>query len=428
MPRAFARAFRAPDLRRKILVTLFLIVLFRAGQTLPAPDVNVAAVHAASGAAKDDGPFALIDLFSGGALLRLSVFALGVYPYITASIVLQLLTVVVPRLEALKKEGQAGQAKITQYTRYVAVAMAVLEGASVTAMAATGRLFPGGGQDVLYDHGPFMIATMVATLVAGTCVVMWLGELITDRGIGAGMSILVFTQMVAVLPGQLGGIFRARGGFVLAAVLVCGLAIMAGVVFVEQGQRRIPVQYAKRLVGRRLYGGAPTYIPIKVNQAGVVPMIFASALLYLPQLAIQLFPQVRWLQEAQRYLRPDSPWHMAGYALLIIGFTFFYVAITFDPAEVADNMKKYGGFVPGIRPGRPTAEYLGYVLTRITAPGSAYLGLIALIPLAALALLDVGEQFPFGGTGILIVVGVGLETVKQVNAQLQQHHYDGFLH
>ncbi|GAA1551065.1 preprotein translocase subunit SecY [Actinomadura kijaniata] len=427
---AFTRAFRTPDLRRKLLFTLFVIVLFRIGQNVPVPNVNVAVLRdTAAAAKKGDQLYGMLDLFSGGALLKLSIFALGVIPYITASIILQLLTVVIPRLEALKKEGQAGTTKITQYTRYLTVGLATLEGAGLVAMAATGQLFqnvPGAGS-LLRDTGPFAIVTMVVCLVAGTAVVMWLGELVTDRGVGNGMSILIFTQVVAVFPAQFWGIYKTQGPFVFVLVMLVGLAIMAGVVFVEQGQRRIPVQYAKRMVGRRMYGGAATYIPLKVNQAGIIPVIFASSLLYLPILATRLWPDVRWLQQVQPYLRPENPWHMAGFFLLIVFFTYFYVAITFNPVEVADNMKKYGGFVPGVRPGRPTAEYLDHVLSRITAPGALYLGAVSLVPLVVLAMLGVGDQFPFGGTSILIVVGVGLDTVKQIEAQLQQRNYEGFL-
>jgi preprotein translocase subunit SecY len=256
---------------------------------------------------------------------------------------------------------------------------------------------------------------------------MWLGELVTDRGVGNGMSILIFTQVVAVFPAQFWSIYKAKNGFVFAIVIIVGLAIMAGVVFVEQAQRRIPVQYAKRMVGRRMYGGTSTYIPLKVNQAGIIPIIFASSLLYLPILATQLWPNTKWLQKVQPYLQQDNAWHMGFYFVLIIFFTYFYVAITFNPTEVADNMKKYGGFIPGIRPGRPTAEYLDFVLTRITTPGALYLGLVSLIPMVAFALLNATQDFPFGGASILIVVGVGLDTVKQIESQLQQRNYEGFL-
>jgi preprotein translocase subunit SecY len=427
---AFTRAFRTPDLRKKLLFTLFMILVFRIGATLPTPNVNVSVLKSTADAAKKSNQlYGLVDLFSGGALLKLSVFALGIMPYITASIILQLLTVVIPRLEALKKEGQAGTTKITQYTRYLTIGLGILQATGIVAMASTGQLFQGqsGSDDILYDTGVFPIVTMVICMVAGTSVIMWLGELMTDRGVGNGMSILIFTQVVAVFPSQFWSIYKAKNGFVFALVIIVGLAIMAGVVFVEQAQRRIPVQYAKRMVGRRMYGGTSTYIPLKVNQAGIIPVIFASSLLYLPVLATQLWPNTTWLQKVQPYLQQDNPWHMGIFFVFIIFFTYFYVAITFNPTEVADNMKKYGGFIPGIRPGRPTAEYLDYVLTRITTPGALYLGLVALIPMVAFALLNATQNFPFGGTSILIVVGVGLDTVKQIESQLQQRNYEGFL-
>ncbi|WP_396451068.1 preprotein translocase subunit SecY [Actinomadura sp.] len=427
---AFARAFRTPDLRKKLLFTLAMILVFRVGSILPTPNVNVKVLKDTADAAKESNQlYGLVDLFSGGALLKLSVFALGIMPYITASIILQLLTVVIPRLEALKKEGQAGTTKITQYTRYLTVGLAILQATGIVAMASTGQLFQGvsGSGDILHDTGIFPIITMVICMVAGTTVIMWLGELVTDRGVGNGMSILIFTQVVAVFPGQFWGIYKAKNGFVFTIVVLVGLAIMAGVVFVEQAQRRIPVQYAKRMVGRRMYGGTSTYIPLKVNQAGIIPIIFASSLLYLPILATQLWPNTKWLQKIQPYLQQDNAWHMGFYFVLIIFFTYFYVAITFNPTEVADNMKKYGGFIPGIRPGRPTAEYLDFVLTRITTPGALYLGLVSLIPMVAFALLNATQDFPFGGASILIVVGVGLDTVKQIESQLQQRNYEGFL-
>ncbi|GLZ04117.1 protein translocase subunit SecY [Actinomadura sp. NBRC 104412] len=427
---AFARAFRTPDLRKKILFTLFIIVIFRIGSVLPSPGVNTEVLRETADAARESNQlYGLVDLFSGGALLKLSVFALGIMPYITASIILQLLTVVIPRLEALRKEGQAGTTKITQYTRYLTVGLAILQATGIVAMASTGQLFQGvaGSGDVLYDNDIFTIITIVIVMTSGTAVIMWLGELITDRGVGNGMSLLIFTQVVAVFPAQFWSIYTSKGGFVFSIVLIVGLAIMAGVVFVEQAQRRIPVQYAKRMVGRRMYGGTSTYIPLKVNQAGIIPVIFASSLLYLPVLATQLWPETDWLQRIQPYLAQDNPWHMAIFFGFIVFFTYFYVAITFNPTEVADNMKKYGGFIPGIRPGRPTAEYLDYVLTRITTPGSLYLGVVALIPMVAFALIGASQDFAFGGTSILIVVGVGLDTVKQIESQLQQRNYEGFL-
>ncbi|MEW9546744.1 preprotein translocase subunit SecY [Nonomuraea sp. NPDC050783] len=430
---AFTRAFRTPDLRKKLLFTLGIIALFRLGSVLPTPGVHVQNLAACFDQARNSSTgnlYGMVQLFSGGALLKLSVFALGIMPYITASIILQLLVVVIPRLEALKKEGQAGQTKITQYTRYLTIGLAILQSTAFIALARTRQLFPNCQQDVLIDpDNIFTIVTMVIIMTAGTSVIMWLGELVTDRGVGNGMSILIFTQVVAVFPSELVNIFKANP-FTFTVVMVVGVFMIAAVVFVEQAQRRIPVQYAKRMVGRRMYGGTSTYIPLKVNQAGIIPVIFASSLLYLPQLITSLFSTsdnvvIRWI--SQNLATGDTPIYMTTFFLLIIFFTYFYVSITFNPAEVADNMKKYGGFIPGIRPGRPTAEYLNFVLTRLTAPGSLYLGLISMVPIVALAVSGASQNFPFGGTSILIMVGVGLDTVKQIESQLQQRNYEGFL-
>jgi preprotein translocase subunit SecY len=439
---AFLGAFRTPDLRRKLLFTLFIIVVFRLGAALPTPGVSEKAVRACTNAATKSGSsvFALVNLFSGGALLKLSVFALGIMPYITASIILQLLAVVIPRLETLRKEGQSGQNKITQYTRYLTVGLAILQSTGIVALARSGSLFSsvaGGStcsQSLLINSSIFTVTTMVICMTAGTAVIMWLGELITDRGVGNGMSLLIFTTVIAVIPGEMLNIYRVKHAFTFAVAIVVGVAIVGFVVFMEQAQRRVPVQYAKRMVGRKMYGGTSTYIPLKVNQAGVIPVIFASSLLYIPSLVSSLFGNQRkpqgWYVWVQTYLNPSSssPWVYVGvFAVLIIFFTYFYVAITFNPVEVADDMKKYGGFIPGIRPGRPTAEYLSYVLNRLTAPGSLYLAVIALIPMIALSVLGASQQFPFGGTTILIAVGVGLDTVKQIESQLQQRNYEGFL-
>jgi len=444
---AFVRAFQTPDLRKKMLVTLGLIVLFRFGASLPTPGVNVKNVSYCAGLATATGSstagvLQIVNLLSGQALLRLSVFALGIMPYITASIILQLLTVVIPRLETLKQEGQAGQAKITQYTRYLTVGLAILQSTGYIQLARSGTLFNSCGQagnnPIIPNASVFTIATMVICMVAGTTVIMWMGELITDRGVGNGMSVLIFTTVISVIPGEILAIYRDKSAFYAGVAILVVIAIVAFIVFMEQAQRRIPVQYAKRMVGRRMYGGTSTYIPMKVNQAGVIPVIFASSLLYIPTLGAQLFgnqthPQ-GWVSWVDRYLAMggSSSLQTAGiymllFFVLIVGFTYFYVSITFNPTEVADNMKKYGGFIPGIRPGRPTAEYLGYVLSRLTAPGSTYLGLIALFPLVALTAIGVGQQFPFSGISLLIMVGVGLDTVKQIESQLQQRNYEGFL-
>jgi preprotein translocase subunit SecY len=438
---AFVRAFQTPDLRKKLLITLGLIALFRFGAALPTPGINVKNVSicshlATSAGSSTAGVLAIVNLLSGQALLRLSVFALGIMPYITASIILQLLTVVIPRLETLKQEGQAGQAKITQYTRYLTVGLAVLQSTGYVELARSGTLFNGcgaaGNNPIIPNDSVFTIATMVICMVAGTTVIMWLGELITDRGVGNGMSVLIFTTVISVIPGEILAIYRDKSPFYAAVAIVVVIAIVAFIVFMEQAQRRIPVQYAKRMVGRRMYGGTSTYIPMKVNQAGVIPVIFASSLLYIPTLAAQLFgsqsnPQ-GWVSWVDRYLvRGDSVFYSVAFFVLIVGFTYFYVSITFNPTEVADNMKKYGGFIPGIRPGRPTAEYLQYVLSRLTAPGSVYLGIVALFPLVALGAIGIAQQFPFSGVSLLIMVGVGLDTVKQIESQLQQRNYEGFL-
>jgi preprotein translocase subunit SecY len=433
---AFARAFRTPDLRKKLLFTLGIMLLFRLGSHIPVPGVDYKAVQTCvSEVGGSGGLFGLVNLFSGGALLQLTIFALGIMPYITASIILQLLTVVIPRLEALKKEGQAGTTKITQYTRYLTVALAVLQGTGLVATARSGSLFGNCtvASQIIPNQSIFTTITMVVTMTSGTAMIMWLGELITDRGIGNGMSILMFLSIAAGFPTQLWAIKtsgKIAGGWVeFFAVIAVGLAMVALVVFVEQAQRRIPVQYAKRMVGRRSYGGTSTYIPLKVNQAGVIPVIFASSLLYIPSLLVQFSGSTagwaNWIRD--NMVKGDHPIYIATYFLLIVFFAFFYVAISFNPEEVADNMKKYGGFIPGIRAGRPTAEYLSYVLNRITWPGAMYLGLIALVPTVALVLFNATGNFPFGGTSILIIVGVGLETVKQIESQLQQRNYEGFL-
>ncbi|MCP3819886.1 preprotein translocase subunit SecY [Streptomyces sp. A3M-1-3] len=432
---AFARAFKTPDLRKKLLFTLGIIVLFRLGAHVPIPGVSYQNVQICVNQAQSgNNLMGLVNLFSGGALLQITIFALGIMPYITASIILQLLTVVIPRLEALKKEGQSGTAKITQYTRYLTVALAILQGTGLVATARSGALFQGCpvATEIVPDQSIFVTATMVITMTAGTAMVMWLGELITDRGIGNGMSILMFISIAAGFVSALWAIKLqgkiADGWVEFGIVILVGLAMVALVVFVEQAQRRIPVQYAKRMIGRRSYGGTSTYIPLKVNQAGVIPVIFASSLLFIPMLIVQFSGgQSDWATWIQKHFVDGKPIYIATYFLLIVFFAFFYVAISFNPDEVADNMKKYGGFIPGIRAGRPTAEYLSYVLNRITWPGSLYLGLIALVPTMALAGFGANQNFPFGGTSILIIVGVGLETVKQIESQLQQRNYEGFL-
>ncbi len=438
---AIARVFRTPDLRRKIGFTLGIIAIYRFGAHVPTPFVsypNVQSCLRQTGSASE-GLLSLVNLFSGGALLQLSIFALGVMPYITATIIVQLLRVVIPHFETLYKEGQAGQARLTQYTRYLTIALALLQSTTLVTVARSGQLFGSTSitacNSLLTNDAWWAQLLMIITLTAGTGLIMWFAELVTERGVGNGMSILIFTSIAATFPVAMWSIAQTRTFEVFLLVLAVGIVVMGLVVFVEQSQRRVPVQYAKRMVGRRTLGGTNTYIPIKVNMAGVVPVIFASSLLYIPALIAQFnqHPDANgnipgWVTWIQSYLtKGDHPLYMLLYFLLIVGFTYFYVAITFNPVEVADNMKKYGGFIPGIRAGRPTAEYLDYVLTRITLPGAIYLGLIALLPLIALATVSANANFPFGGASILIIVGVGLETVKQIDAQLQQRHYEGLL-
>jgi len=434
--KAFMRAFKTPDLRKKLLFTLAIISLFRLGSHVPTPGVSYVDIQKCQPAPGqgNGGVLGLANLFSGGALLQLSVFALGIMPYITASIIIQLLVVVIPRFETLKQEGQSGTAKLTQYTRYLTIGLAVLQSSTlVTAARNPQSLFGASCKSIMPDTSLGTILIMVLTMTAGTGVIMWMGELITDRGIGNGMSLLIFTSIAARFPDSLMAIHTQSGRWdTFIIVILIGFLVIALVVFVEQSQRRIPVQYAKRMIGRRMYGGTSTYIPLKVNMAGVIPVIFASSMLALPGV-VASFNQGKarppwWVNFIQQYLtRGDHPIYMAVYVGLIIFFTFFYVSITFNPVEVADNMKKYGGFIPGIRAGRPTAEYLAYVLNRITVPGAIYLAVISLIPLIALILVGADQNFPFGGTSILIVVSVGLDTVKQIESQLQQRHYEGFL-
>ncbi|MFZ2516035.1 MAG: preprotein translocase subunit SecY [Candidatus Lutibacillus vidarii] len=433
---AFARAFRTPDLRKKLLFTLGIIAVFRVGSAIPTPGVSYTNIRQClEGNTSGGGLIGLANMFSGGALLQLSIFALGIMPYITASIIIQLLTVVIPRFEALKQEGQSGTTKLTQYTRYLTIGLAILQSATLITYARNpSQLFGPNCTTIMPDQSLTTVLIMVLTMTAGTGMIMWLGELITERGIGNGMSILIFTSIAARFPASLWNIKESQDSWTtFFFIIAMGVLTVALVIFVEQSQRRIPVQYAKRMVGRRMYGGTSTYIPIKVNMAGVIPVIFASSLLALPGLVAQFNTHadgnnpawVDWVND--NLVRGDHPIYMALYLALIIFFTFFYVSITFNPQEVADNMKKYGGFIPGIRAGRPTADYLSYVLNRITVPGAIYLGVISLIPLIAFVLVRANQDFPFGGTSILIIVGVGLETVKQIQAQLQQRNYEGFL-
>ncbi|MBX7452038.1 preprotein translocase subunit SecY [Mycobacterium sp. C3-094] len=441
---AFISSLRTADLRRKILFTLGVVILYRVGATVPSPGVNYPNVQQciAQVSGGDSAQiYSLINLFSGGALLQLSVFAVGVMPYITASIIVQLLGVVIPRFEQLRKEGQAGQAKLTQYTRYLAIALAILQSTSIVALAANGGLLQGCTLDIIEGQSEgmnlFRLIIIVLVMTAGSALVMWMGELVTERGVGNGMSLLIFAGIAARIPSEGKTILDSRGGMVFTLVCVAALIIIVGVVFVEQGQRRIPVQYAKRMVGRKMYGGTSTYLPLKVNQAGVIPVIFASSLIYIPHLITQLIqsasdnPSNGWWQTfvADYLTNPADPVYIALYFGLIVFFTYFYVSVTFNPDERADEMKKYGGFIPGIRPGKPTADYLRFVLSRITLPGSIYLGVIAVLPNLFLEIGNTGsvQNLPFGGTAVLIAIGVALDTIKQIESQLMQRNYEGFL-
>jgi preprotein translocase subunit SecY len=445
----FVRAFRTPDLRKKLLFSGAMIVLFRFGSNLPVPGISERNVSYCSRMSSSSGVFAILNLLSGNSLLHLTVFAIGILPYITASIIVQMLTQVIPRLETLRKEGKSGQAKITQYTRYVTVGLGLLYAMVYVQAARTGAAFSGSGcgpafHPLIPDPSVFTILVMVITMVSGTAVIMWMGELITDRGVGNGMSVLMFTSIMAVIPGEIEQIYLVKRFFYAAAAVLVIIAVTTLIVFIEQGQRRIPVQYAKRITGRlrqrggqasRVYGGASTFIPVKVNQAGVVPVIFASSLLEMPQFAVSLFGDQQhppgWVAWIDRNLDPAllvAPYvYFLAFFGLILGFTFFYVSITFNPDELSDNIRSYGGFVPGIRPGQPTAAHLRYVLSRITAPGSVYLALVAMFPLVLLAKIGLGQDLQLSGVSLLIMVGVGLDIVKQVQSQLEQRSYEGFL-
>ncbi len=431
MFRAFANAFKIPDLRGKILFTLAIITVYRLGAYIPTPGVDYGVLRAVTEAGDLTGPAQLINLFSGGAFTQLSVFALGIMPYITASIIMQLLTVVIPKVDEWKKEGESGQKKINQWTRYLTVVLAMLQSTGLLIFIESGQLLGTGalppGTSLIVDDGFALRALMILTMTAGVAFIMWLGELITQRGVGNGMSLIIFSAIVSEMPAQGNAILLNAGEIAFAITILVGLLLIIGVVFVELGQRRIPVQYAKRQVGRRTYGGTSTYIPLKVNQSGVIPIIFASSLLFIPSLLTGVIDSPGFVSFVDANLNPQDPRFVfiAVYFALTMFFAFFYTSITFNPQDVADNMKKYGGFIPGIRPGRPTAEYLDYVLTRITTAGSIYLSVLAIIPLIVLAQAQL--PFPFGGAMLLIVVGVGLNTLKQIESQLLQRNYEGFL-
>jgi len=424
MLRAFVNAFKIPDLRRKLLFTLGIIAIYRIGSWIPIPGVDLNILREATGGQQAGAIVGIINVFSGGALQQMAIFALGIMPYITASIIMQLLAVVIPKLEELKREGEQGRRKITQYTRYATVGLALLQATGLVTLARNGVAFDA---IVMPGAGTGTVIVAVLTLTAGTTLVMWLGELITARGVGNGMSILIYISIVSQFPSQLFIVRTTNGWPWVVGVLVMGVVLTVAVVFMEMGQRRIPVQYARRQVGRRSYGGQSTYIPLKVNQSGVIPVIFASSLMYLPGLAAQLSGSQALIDWTNRYLSDATSWvFILVFAVLTIFFAYFYSAITFNPVEVADNMQRYGGFIPGIRPGRQTAEYLDKVLTRITLPGSLYLAAVAILPFILLAVGNIGA-FPLGGVSLLIMVGVALQTNQQIESQLMQRNYEGFL-
>jgi len=413
---SLANSWKIPELRKKLLFTAAMLAIYRFGAHVPVPGVNVQALNNFfnSGAS---GVAGFLNLFSGGALGRVAVFALGIMPYITASIIMQLLTVVIPKLEELQKEGEQGQKVITQYSRYLTVFLAAVQ--------SLGYIFLFRTYHALPDLTVTKFALILFTLTAGATAVMWIGELITARGIGNGMSILIFISIISRLPGGIAKFFE--GSLTLAAQIsfvVIALAVIVGVIWITTGERRIPVQYAKRIVGRRMMGGTSTFIPLKVNMAGVIPVIFAASVMLIPPTIAQFLPggQTSWFSRA---FGPSSVLYIVGEALLIILFTYFYTAVTFNPIDQADNLKKYGGFVPGVRPGRPTAEFLDRILTRLTLPGALFLAALAVLPWALNRAFNV--PFYFGGTSILIVVGVALDTMRQMEAQLLMRHYEGFL-
>ena len=431
--------FKVPDLRNKVLFTLFIILVYRLGSFIPAPGIDIQAVEEARRSAEESGGvFAFLQLFSGGALTSFALFALGIMPYITASIIMQILGVVIPKLEQWQNQGAVGQRKITQWTRYLTIAIAILQSTGLAFVFHNGGGGFGSAQnpfgiDLIPDFDVWSVTLIVLTLTAGTAMLMWMGELVTQRGVGNGMSLLIFASVVSTLPAQLGQIRVASGNVAVALTLGAFVLLTAAIVFIEQGQRRIPVQFAKRVVGRRMYGGQSTYIPLKVNQSGVIPIIFASSVLYLPQLVSVILPSDQdWAQSVQSWVNnnlvsPTSPVYIAVFGLLIIGFAYFYTAITFDPAKQADTLRKQGGFIPGYRPGPPTERYLAKVLSRITLPGALFIAAVALLPNILVSMFLPGSQVSFAGISILIAVGVALETMKQIDSQLMMRNYEGFL-
>jgi len=432
--------FRVPDLRTKILFTMTILALYRLGGSVPVPGIDFdAIIQLRESADQTGGVLALLNLFSGGALTNFAIFALGIMPYITASIIIQILTVAIPRLEQLQQQGAVGQRKLTQYTRYLTLAIAFVQATGITFIFGRGQgtaLGNTGGIIVIPDFTFNRVALVVTSLTAGTALLMWMGELISQRGVGNGMSLLIFASVVSTIPFDGARLHSVEGNFYLAVAIVVAVAMMVAIVFIEQGQRRIPVQFSKRQVGRRMYGGQNTYIPLKVNQSGVIPIIFASSILFLPVLLSNV-ANWGWLQTIvnDHLTQPDSLGYIIFFGMLIVGFAYFYTAISFDPVRQADNIRKQGGFIPGIRPGPQTERYLTRILNRITLPGALFIAFVALVPTVLLAMTSDlsagsgggGQAVAFGGVSILIASGVALETMKQIDSQLLMRNYEGFL-
>jgi preprotein translocase subunit SecY len=419
--RTFLNAFRVADIRKKLAFTAGMLALYRLGAYIPAPGINVDAVEDIAENFTGSNVLGFLNLFSGGSLQRFAIFALGIMPYITASIMLQLLTVVIPQLDKLRKEGEVGQQRITQYTRYLTVALAFGQSIGYVFLF---RTFSSGSADVVENFTFGRVFVIVMTLTAGCVLLMWLGELITQRGIGNGISLMIFASIASGLPNGIQAWWTNPDQIFVVMMPFLALAIIAGIVFMQEGQRRIPIQYAKRVVGRRMAGGGSTYLPLRVNMAGVIPVIFAASLMAFPPTVGEL-TQAGWAQDFSTFFNPNGAPYLIGESIMIILFTYFYTAVTFNPVEQADNLKKYGGFIPGVRPGRPTAEYLDRILARLTFPGALYLAAVAALP--TILINQTSANFYFGGTSILIVVGVALDTMKQLEAQLMMRNYEGFL-
>ncbi len=422
MLRTIANAFSVAEIRKKLAFTAAILLLYRLGAYIPAPGVDIDAIKEIEGNFSGSGILSFLNTFSGGSLSRLSLFALGIMPYITASIILQLLTVVVPALEKLQKEGEVGQQKITQYTRYLTVGLAFAQSFGyVFLFRSFGQQ---AGSNVVGTLSGAKVLLIVIALTAGCTLLMWMGELITQRGIGNGISLMIFASIVSGLPQGLQAWWTNPDQVFVVMMPFVALAVIAAIVYVQEGQRRIPVQYAKRVVGRKMTSGGSTYLPLRVNMAGVIPVIFAASIMAFPPTIGQLLNTPAALDFAA-FFSPNGWAYVVGEVFFIIIFTYFYTAVTFNPVDQADNLKKYGGFIPGVRPGRPTAEYLDRILSRLTFPGALYLGAVAALP--TILISQTSANFAFGGTSILIVIGVALETVKQLEAQLMMRNYEGFL-